>query len=274
VPAGVRARPSGFRAVLLHLAAFLGTLIVVERALHPVGGAVEQVDGGPEQVVEIGFEAGVTQGRNQGIEDVGDGAANEMLFGKRTQIVRWSTTLKSGAVAARQHVECVDARKIEECASLRAFVNDRLSMIFVLAIFFFFMSDAVNTEAVSFAPAGPAATPGTVIPKAIAATLSLPFGIRARPRGCDRSRGSGLTAEGPEPGYVAALNAAGIGTLAHHCNSRLAIRTTMMAPTAELRKLVDNSPPDKPMRVELSASRSDARLGGEAPNANILSRPS
>ena len=34
-----------FRAVLVLLTAFLGVFVVVERALHPVGGAVEEIDG-------------------------------------------------------------------------------------------------------------------------------------------------------------------------------------------------------------------------------------
>jgi len=92
--------------------------------------------------------------------------------------------------------------------------NDLLSTVFVLAIFPLLMSDAVNAEAVSFAPAGPAATPGAVIPKAIPAKLSLPSGATGRvPVVVIAHAGSGLTAEGPEPGYVAALNAAGIATL-------------------------------------------------------------
>ena len=57
---------------------------------------------------------------------------------------------------------------------MRKFFNDRLATMFVLAILPLFMSDAVNAETVSFAPAGPAATPGAVKPKAIPAKLSLP----------------------------------------------------------------------------------------------------
>src|SRR5229473_3489137 len=75
-----------FRAVLLLLAALLGALIVVEFALDAAGGAMEQVDGRPQQVVEIGFEASVTQRRDQGIEDVGDGATDDACLGQRTRI--------------------------------------------------------------------------------------------------------------------------------------------------------------------------------------------
>jgi hypothetical protein len=61
--------------------AALRLLVVVELALDPVGGAVEEVDGRPEQVVEVGFEAGVGQGGDQGVEDVGDGAGDGLPSG-------------------------------------------------------------------------------------------------------------------------------------------------------------------------------------------------
>jgi dienelactone hydrolase len=97
---------------------------------------------------------------------------------------------------------------------MREFFNVLLSTISLLTIFPLSMCDAVNTAAVSFAPAGPADTPGAVIPKAIPAKLSLPSGATGRvPAVVIAHAGSGLTAEGPEPAYVAALNAAGIGTL-------------------------------------------------------------
>ena len=73
-------------AVLFPLAAALRLLVVVEFALDPVGGAVEEVDGRPEQIVEIGFEAGVAQGGDQGVEDVGDGAGDGVAFGQRSRI--------------------------------------------------------------------------------------------------------------------------------------------------------------------------------------------
>ena len=47
------------RAVLLLLAALLRLLVVVELAFDPVDGAVEEIDGRPEQVLEVGFEARV-----------------------------------------------------------------------------------------------------------------------------------------------------------------------------------------------------------------------
>ena len=39
-----------------------------------------------EQVVEVGFEAGVTQRRDQGIEDVGDGATDDAILGQRSRV--------------------------------------------------------------------------------------------------------------------------------------------------------------------------------------------
>ncbi len=47
------------RSVLLALAALLRLFVVVEFALDPVGRAVEDVDDAPEQVFEVGLEAGV-----------------------------------------------------------------------------------------------------------------------------------------------------------------------------------------------------------------------
>ena len=44
-------------AVLFTLAPPLRLLIVVEFALDPVGSAVEEIDGRPEQIVEVGLEA-------------------------------------------------------------------------------------------------------------------------------------------------------------------------------------------------------------------------
>jgi hypothetical protein len=75
-----------FRAVLLLLAALLGALIVVEFALDAAGGTMEQVDSRPQQIIEIGFEASITQGCDQGIEDVVDGATDEVCLGQRARI--------------------------------------------------------------------------------------------------------------------------------------------------------------------------------------------
>ena len=64
----------------------LRLLVVVELALDPVGRAVEEVDGRPEQVLEVGLEAGVAQRGDEGVEDVGDGAGDDLAFGKRPRI--------------------------------------------------------------------------------------------------------------------------------------------------------------------------------------------
>ena len=55
-----------FGAVLFLLAALLRLLVVVEFALDPVDGAVEEIDRRPEQVFEVGFEARVGQRRRRG----------------------------------------------------------------------------------------------------------------------------------------------------------------------------------------------------------------
>ena len=69
-----------FRAILIFLAAALRLLVRVEFAFDPVGCAVEQVDGGPEQVFEVGLEAGIGEGGHQGIEDVGQRGADRALL--------------------------------------------------------------------------------------------------------------------------------------------------------------------------------------------------
>ena len=58
----------------------------IEFALDAVGGAVEEIDGRPEQVLEVGLEPRVAEGRDQGVEDVGDGAGDGVAFGKRPRI--------------------------------------------------------------------------------------------------------------------------------------------------------------------------------------------
>ena len=75
-------RPN-LRAVLFLLAALLRVLIVVELALHAVGCAVEEIDGRPQQALKVGFEARVTERRDQRVEDVGHGAADGVGFRQR-----------------------------------------------------------------------------------------------------------------------------------------------------------------------------------------------
>ena len=73
-------------AVLFALAAVLCLLVVVELAFDATCGAVEEVDGRPEQVLEVRFEARVVQGRDQSVENVCDGAGHGVAFGKRSRI--------------------------------------------------------------------------------------------------------------------------------------------------------------------------------------------
>jgi len=66
--------------VLLALALLLRLFIVVELAFNAVDSAVEQVDGRPEQIVEIRFKPRVAQCRNQGVEDIGDRAGDHLAL--------------------------------------------------------------------------------------------------------------------------------------------------------------------------------------------------
>ena len=59
-----------FGAVLLVLAAPLRLLVAVELALGAVGGAVEEIDGAPEELFEVGLEARAIKRRGERIEDV------------------------------------------------------------------------------------------------------------------------------------------------------------------------------------------------------------
>ena len=64
----------------------LGLLVVVELAFDPCGGTVEQVDGRPQQVFQVRFEAGIAQSGDQGVEDVGDGSGDGGAVGQRPGI--------------------------------------------------------------------------------------------------------------------------------------------------------------------------------------------
>jgi hypothetical protein len=70
-----------FRAVLLFLAALLSDLIAVELALHPIGGAVKQVDGRPQQIGKVRFETSFLECRDQRVEDVSHGPSDELALG-------------------------------------------------------------------------------------------------------------------------------------------------------------------------------------------------
>ena len=73
-------------AILLALAAPLGVFVIVELALDPAFGTVEEVGEGPAQVFQVGFEPGVDHGGDEGIEHVGDGASGNAFFGERSRI--------------------------------------------------------------------------------------------------------------------------------------------------------------------------------------------
>ena len=75
-----------FGAVLFLLAAPLRLLIVVELALDAGDGAVEEVDGRPEQLFEVGLEARVAQCGDERVEDVGDGAGDRLRLRQRPRI--------------------------------------------------------------------------------------------------------------------------------------------------------------------------------------------
>jgi hypothetical protein len=73
-------------AVLFALAAPLRLLVIVELSGDAVGGAMEDVGGRPQQVLEIGLEAGVAERGDESVEDVGDGAGDGIAFGKRARV--------------------------------------------------------------------------------------------------------------------------------------------------------------------------------------------
>jgi hypothetical protein len=66
----------------------LRLLVVVELAFDAVDGTMEEIDGRPEQVLEVRFETRVVQGRDQGVEDLCDGAGLGVAFGKRSRCRR------------------------------------------------------------------------------------------------------------------------------------------------------------------------------------------
>src|SRR5258708_19728085 len=52
-----------FGAILIALAALLRLFVVVEFAFDALVGAVEEIDGRPQEVLEVGFEAGFAPAR-------------------------------------------------------------------------------------------------------------------------------------------------------------------------------------------------------------------
>src|SRR4029077_12594302 len=83
------------RAVLLLLALTLLLLVIVELAFDPSDRAVEEIDGRPEQIFEVVFEASVCERTDNRIEDVCDGAGNRVGLWQRSRIRR----IRDGTVA-------------------------------------------------------------------------------------------------------------------------------------------------------------------------------
>ena len=78
---------------MLALALPLGLFILVEFALDAVCGAMEQIDGRPQQFLEVRFEPCGAQRRDQGVEDVGDRNGDYLALGKRPRVglvAEWS----------------------------------------------------------------------------------------------------------------------------------------------------------------------------------------
>jgi hypothetical protein len=49
-------------------------------SLVSLGGAVEDVDGRPQDFVEVGIEARVGHGGDEGVEDIGDGGLDDVIL--------------------------------------------------------------------------------------------------------------------------------------------------------------------------------------------------
>ena len=84
-----------FRAILFFLTAALRLFVVVEFTFDPARGAMEDVDGRPEQIFKVGFETGVDQRYDEGVEDVGDSAGDDFGFGQGP----WIRLVLEGAIA-------------------------------------------------------------------------------------------------------------------------------------------------------------------------------
>ena len=82
-------------AVLFPLGSLLCHFVVIEFALDPVDGAVKHIHRRPKQILEVGFEARLRERYDQGVEDVGDAARENVRFGKRP----WVGFIVEGALA-------------------------------------------------------------------------------------------------------------------------------------------------------------------------------
>ena len=74
--------PSDSTTLGYALALALCLFVVVELALGAFDGALKDVDGRPEQIVEIRFEPSVAERRDLGVDDIGDRAGDRAGFGR------------------------------------------------------------------------------------------------------------------------------------------------------------------------------------------------
>jgi hypothetical protein len=89
MPSAVRRSSSTERisvAILVALASLLRLFVVVEFAFDALVGAVEGIEGRPQEIIEVGFEAGFAQARDEGIEDVRNGGSNHTGLGQWSRV--------------------------------------------------------------------------------------------------------------------------------------------------------------------------------------------
>jgi hypothetical protein len=77
---------SHFGAILFALAFALRLFVVVELTIDSGCRTVEEVDGRPEQILEVRFKPGLVQRGDKCVEDVGHCASNHPPFGQRSRI--------------------------------------------------------------------------------------------------------------------------------------------------------------------------------------------
>lgn len=61
-------------------------LVSVEFASYAVPGAVEEVHRRPQEIVEVWFETGFAERRDESVEDVGERASHACLLGQGTRV--------------------------------------------------------------------------------------------------------------------------------------------------------------------------------------------
>lgn len=73
----------------------LRLFVVIELPFDALDGTMEQVDRRPEQIVKVRLKPRFAQGRDQGVEDISDGAANHIALGERS----WIGLVVEGTIA-------------------------------------------------------------------------------------------------------------------------------------------------------------------------------